>query len=95
MMTRGLAGVTLPSGRQGIASSCAMALSAVARGQFAVALHGVFVAGAIVSGLGLIATFFLPHVDFTQGVAPASGERMLAAEMTNLEPDDEPIGVMK
>ncbi len=93
LMTRGLVGVALPGGREGIAASGAMALSAAARGQFATALHGVFVAGAIVSALGLVATFFLPHVDFGHHVPASTGERMLTAEMANLEPDDEPVGV--
>ena len=94
LMTRGLAGVVLPGGgRAGLTASGAMALSAVARGQFAVALHSVFVAGTIVSGLGLIATFFLPHVDFAHQVSAAAGERMIAAEMGNLEPEDEPVAV--
>ena len=36
---------------------------------------------------------FLPPVDFSSGIAAAAGEQMLAAEMTNLEPDGEPVAV--
>jgi predicted MFS family arabinose efflux permease len=91
LLARGVEGVALP-GRDGMASG-ALLLSGAARAQFAAALHNVFVAGAVVSALGLIATFFLPHVNFSQGVEAAAGERMIAAEMTNLEPEDEPVSV--
>ena len=93
LLARGVAGVALPVGREGLAASGALVLSGVARGQFAAALHSVFVAGAVVSALGLVATFFLPQVDFSHGVPAAAGERMIAAEMTNLEPEDEPVTV--
>ncbi|MNC98803.1 hypothetical protein D3C83_168740 [compost metagenome] len=53
----------------------------------------MFVTGAIVSMSGLIATLFLPAVEFGRGVKPAAGEQMLQAEMTNLEPEDEPVAV--
>jgi hypothetical protein len=91
LLARGVEGVALP-GRDGMASG-ALLLSGAARTQFAAALHNVFVAGAVVSVLGLIATFFLPHVNFSHGVEAAAGERLIAAEMTNLEPDDEPVSV--
>jgi hypothetical protein len=32
-------------------------------------------------------------VHFSRGVPASAGERMLAAEMTNLEPRDEPVAV--
>jgi hypothetical protein len=35
----------------------------------------------------------LPPVTFSRGVPAAAGEELLAAEMANLEPDDEPIAV--
>ena len=84
VLARGLNGVTLPGGA---------ALSSAVREQFAVALHRVFVAGAIVSAAGLLAALFLPSVSFARGVSGAAGEQMLQAEMTNLEPEDEPIAV--
>jgi hypothetical protein len=43
--------------------------------------------------LALIVTFFLPAVSFSRGVTAQAGEQMLAAEMSNLEPADEPVGV--
>ena len=63
------------------------------RAQFADALHRVFVAGAIVSAAGLFASLFLPSIRFAHGVPAAAGEQMLQAEMTNLEPEDEPVAV--
>ena len=93
ILARGLAGVPLPGGAEGFAASGAMALSGAVRDQFAAALHRVFVAGAIVSGTGLLATFFLPAVSFAKGVPHAAGEQLLAAEMANLEPEDEPVSV--
>jgi hypothetical protein len=53
----------------------------------------VFVAGAVLAGASFVATLFLPPVDFSRSVAAAAGEQMLAAEMTNLEPEDEPVAV--
>lgn len=93
ILARGLAGVPLPGGAEGLAASGAMALSPAAREQFAAALHRVFVAGAIVSATGLLAALFLPAVSFAKGVSQAAGEQMLAAEMANLEPEDEPVSV--
>ena len=92
VLARGLNGVTLPGGADALAANGA-ALSSAVREQFAAALHRVFVTGAIVSAAGLLAALFLPSVSFTRGVPDAAGEQMLQAEMTNLEPEDEPIGV--
>jgi EmrB/QacA subfamily drug resistance transporter len=63
LLSRGLSGVSLPGGASAMAAGTT-ALSGAARVQFAGALHSVFVAGALVSAAGLLATFFLPHVDF-------------------------------
>jgi len=68
-------------------------LTGPARLQFAAALHQVFVAGTVLAGASLVATLFLPPVDFSSGVPAAAGEQMLAAEMTSLEPEDEPVAV--
>ena len=43
--------------------------------------------------LALIVTYFLPDVNLSRGVSPATGEQLLAAEMTNLEPRAEPVAV--
>jgi EmrB/QacA subfamily drug resistance transporter len=92
LMTRQLTGVSLPGGADALAATGVM-LTGAARLQFAAALHQVFVAGAVIAGASFIATLFLPPVDFSRGVAAAAGEQMLAAEMTNLEPADEPVAV--
>jgi len=92
LMTRQLAGVSIPGGVEALAATGAI-LSGPARLQFAAALHHVFMAGTVLAGTSLLATLFLPPVDFSSGVPAAAGERMLAAEMTNLEPADEPVAV--
>ena len=92
LMARRLAGVSLPGGAEALAASGAMLTGAV-RLQFAGALHNVFVAGAVAAAASLVATFFLPPVDLSQGVEAAAGERMLEAEMTTLKAEDEPVSV--
>jgi EmrB/QacA subfamily drug resistance transporter len=92
LMARALSGVQLPGGAAALGGS-AVALSGPLRLQFATALHDVFLAGAGIAAAALAVTFFLPPVDFNRGVPAAAGEQMLAAEMTNLEPEDEPVGV--
>ena len=92
ILARGLAGVNLPGGADALAAG-STALSAPVRAQFDAALHRVFVSGAVVSAAGLIASLFLPSIDFRRGVSAAAGEQMLQAEMTNLEPEDEPVAV--
>ena len=76
-----------------MSGSSGVALSGVARDQFAAGLHQVFVAGMITAAGALAMTFFLPAVDFHRGVTANAGEEMIAAEMTSLEPDDEPVAV--
>jgi EmrB/QacA subfamily drug resistance transporter len=92
LMTRQLAGMSIPGGVESLAATGAM-LTGPARLQFATALHHVFVAGSVLAGGSLVAALFLPPVDFSSGVPAAAGEQMLAAEMTNLEPEDEPVAV--
>jgi hypothetical protein len=92
VLARGLSGLDLPGGANALVANGA-ALSASVREQFARALHQVFVSGAIVSAAGLLAALFLPSIDFSRGISGAAGEQMLQAEMTNLEPDDEPVAV--
>ena len=93
ILARGLTGLALPGGAESALASGAIALSGPMRDQFAAALHRVFIAGAVVSGAGLLATLFLPPVHFSHGVPAAAGEQMLEAEMTNLQPEDEPIAI--
>ena len=92
LMARALAGVQLPGGAAALGAS-AVALTGPLRLQFASALHEVFLAGAGIAAVALVVTFFLPPVNFARGVPSAAGEQMLAAEMTNLEPEDEPVSV--
>jgi len=92
ILSRSLAGVTLPGGADAFGATGA-ALSGPVRDQFATALHRVFLSGAFVSVAGLAATFFLPSVSFARGVPDAAGEQMIQAEMTNLEPEDEPVAM--
>jgi EmrB/QacA subfamily drug resistance transporter len=92
ILARGLSGIDLPGGMQAM-SSGTLRLEGPARVQFAQALSRVFAAGAVMSALGLAASFFLPPVDFSRGVPPGAGQQMIAAEMTSLESEDEPEGV--
>ena len=92
ILARGLAGLNVPGGTDALAAGTT-ALSGPLRAQFAAALHRVFITGALVSAAGLFATLFLPSIDFKRGVTAAAGEQMLQAEMTNLEPADEPVAV--
>ncbi|MBI4886793.1 MAG: MFS transporter [Acidobacteria bacterium] len=92
LLTRRLPGISTPGGVEALAATGAM-LTGAARVQFAAALHQVFVTGAALAPGSIVATLFLPPVDFSDGVAPDAGEQMLAAEMANLEPEDEPVAV--
>jgi hypothetical protein len=92
ILARGLSGIDLPGGVQAM-SSGTLRLEGPARVQFAQALSRVFAAGAVMSALGLAASFFLPPVDFSRGVPPGAGGQLIAAEMTSLESEDEPEGV--
>jgi len=92
LMAHQLTGVALPGGADAVATGGAM-LTGTVRLQFAAALHNVFLAGAVAAGLSLVATFFLPPVDLSQGVDVATGEQMLEVEMTTLEPEDEPVSI--
>ena len=93
ILARGVSGLPLP-GAETTASS-AMLLAPAVRLQFFAALHRVFIAGGLVSLAGLFGTLFLPRVDFGRGVPAHSGEELIAAEMTNLEPEDEPVAVIE
>ena len=91
LLTRALHGAELPGG-SGLATS-AVALAGPVRLQVAAALHEVFIAGGITAAVALVVTFFLPDVSLSPTVSPATGEQMIAAEMTTLEPHDEPVAV--
>jgi hypothetical protein len=90
IMSRSIAGAALPG--EGSLGAASMSLSPEMQLQFAVALHRVFIAGAVVSAAGLIASFFLPHLDF-KSVPAMAGEQLLEAEMASLDSKSEPIVV--
>jgi EmrB/QacA subfamily drug resistance transporter len=92
IMSRSIAGVPLPGGEGSLASATAIALSPELQAQIALALHRVFLAGAIVSALALVATFLLPDVDF-KPVSGMAGEQLIEAEMANLDAKSEPVVV--
>jgi EmrB/QacA subfamily drug resistance transporter len=77
LMARQLSGVALPGGAEALAASGTM-LTGAARVQFAAALHDVFVAGTVVAAASLVATMFLPPVDFSGRTAAAAGEHPVA-----------------
>jgi EmrB/QacA subfamily drug resistance transporter len=94
IMTRALAGAQLPGGAGALtAASASLTLNGAARLQVASALHQVFLAGTATAVVALIVTFFLPSVRFERHVPAGTGEQMIAAEMSTLEPDDEPVAV--
>jgi EmrB/QacA subfamily drug resistance transporter len=91
IMSRSIAGVGLP-GEGSLAAATSMSLSPELRMQFAIALHRVFVAGAVVSAAGLVASLFLPHLDF-KAMPAMAGEQLIEAEMANLDSKSEPVVV--
>jgi predicted MFS family arabinose efflux permease len=93
LLTRSLGGAELPGGIDLFNTSSPLILSGEAREHFAAALHQVFVAGAVTAGAAFVLSFLLPAVKFGAEVKTATGEQMIAAEMANLEPDDEPVVV--
>ena len=89
LLTRGLADVTIPGGPGALAAT-GTALNGAARLQFAVALHHVFLTGALLAGAALVAAFFLPVVDFKRSVSAAPAEQMLVPEMRSQDANSEP-----
>jgi EmrB/QacA subfamily drug resistance transporter len=57
------------------------------------AMSRVFAAGGLMCSIGFLVSLFLPGEQSVRPVTTAVGEQLLAAEMTTLEPDDEPVGV--
>ena len=89
ILARGLVGVDFSLGTLGAAAGAG--LNGAVRLRVAGALHEVFIGGAVTSALAFAAALFLPPVDFTGGETAGAWEQMLAAEMTTLEPEDEPM----
>jgi EmrB/QacA subfamily drug resistance transporter len=94
ILARSLSGADLPGAVHGIPSGV-IQLQGEARTQFADALSRVFAVGGVMSAIGLLASLFLPPVDFSRGVPAGTGEHMLTAEMASLEPESEPEAVGK
>jgi EmrB/QacA subfamily drug resistance transporter len=92
ILARSLAGVPLPGAADGLPQGAIM-LEGPARAQFALALSRVFTAGAVMSAVGLIASFLLPPLDFAT-VAAGAGEQMLTAEMASLTAEGEPTSLV-
>ncbi len=66
-------------------------IGAAEAGELTLGLERVFLVGAIMSALAFVGALFLPKVALTaSSVGASTGEQLLAAEMTTLEPDDEP-----
>jgi EmrB/QacA subfamily drug resistance transporter len=88
LLARSMAGLH-PGAMHGMAAG-SLKLEGEARAQLAGALQQVFGLGAAMTLVALAACAFLPHVDFGRGVPADAGERLVEAEMTTLEPEDEP-----
>jgi EmrB/QacA subfamily drug resistance transporter len=91
IMTRELHGVPLPRSMGTARGAKVMALDPATQSLFMSALHQVFIAGAIVAAAGLLATLFLPAVDFNHGAVGAA-EKVRAG---NLEGENEPIVIVE
>ena len=68
------------------------------QGALAASMHGVFRVGTVVAALALLAVFFLPRAGHgglehpTEDTCDAeTGERMMMAELTTLDPEHEPV----
>jgi EmrB/QacA subfamily drug resistance transporter len=85
-MPAGASGFELAEGSQ----ARRLALDPSTRSALAAAMSRVFGAGGLMCSLGFLVSLFLPPERGGTAVAPGAGEHMLAAEMTTLEPGDEP-----
>lgn len=89
MLARSMSGLDAAGAVHGVAAG-SLRLEGPARQQLAFALQQVFALGTAMTLVALSACAFLPRVDFTRGVPPNAGEQLIEAEMTTLEPKDEP-----
>jgi len=93
IVTRRMAGVQLQGiAREGAAAASAMTLTPEVRQILAAALHSTFVVGALAATAALIATFFLPPMNFGTGSPGPADE---AAETEGEEAEVEPFGVLE
>ncbi len=68
-------------------------LDAATAARLIAGLRVVFGIGAGISLLSALPALALPPLDFARRTSPRAGERLLAAELTTLEPQDEPSAV--
>lgn len=71
-----------------------LSLDPAAREALAEALRRVFLAGSAISSLALLTALVLPAEGAPSELQAHAGERMIAAEMTTFEAEDEPSGVV-
>lgn len=88
-MPAGAGGFDIAEGMQ----SNRLALHAATRDAIARAMGRVFAAGGVMCSIGFLVSLLLPAEEAAGAVTAGAGEQILAAEMTTLEPDDEPVGV--
>ena len=89
LLTRAMSGLNVAGGLHAVAAG-SLNLDDAGRLQLAGALQQVFGLAAAMTLLALFACAFLPRVDFTRGVPSGAGEQLIEAEMTTLQPRDEP-----
>ena len=75
------------------AGASTVTLDPASRAALAAALRRVFGTGAVISAAGFLFALALPAQEGPGAVRAGAGERMIAAEMTTFEPDDEPVVV--
>jgi len=88
ILTRGLHGMPLDAGGHGMAAGLTQ-LQGAQRDTFAAALATVFIAGAGMSLVALVVSFFLPAVDLSHTTISAS-DSVMAGEVGGFEIDAEP-----
>ncbi len=75
------------------AGASAVSLDPASRAALGAALRRVFATGAVISAAGFLVALALPAEEGAGLVRAGAGEQMLAAEMTTLEPEDEPVAL--
>jgi EmrB/QacA subfamily drug resistance transporter len=74
-------------------AAAAVSLDAGSRSALAAALRRVFATGAFITAAGFLFTLFLPPQEAPGRVRTGAGERLIAAEMTTLDAEDEPVAI--
>ena len=93
IIARGLAGMALPGGAEAALASGAMALSGPMRDQFRRCVASRVPCRSRRLGRGSHGDAVPAAGALLEGVPAAAGEQLIEAEMTNLQPDDEPIAI--